>query len=115
MAKEIMPFELARHRDGTPVTRTSEINHGDKPLDTSISGRDTKINDNSGGIESKVNALISAVQTLIQHVVFHSGVPYGIPQQLMSDLSRLRIGDSSASTTALCGNAICGNAICGTN
>lgn len=111
--KEVMPFELGRDKNGRPVTHTSEINHGDEPLDQSIGGRDIKVNGNSSSIESKVNAIINCLVTLIQNVPFHSGTPYDIPQQLLSDLSLLRIGDASSPTSALCGSAICGQAICG--
>lgn len=111
---ERMPFKLARPNPNTGVTDASEIDFGDKPLDASIEGRDTKVNSNSGSIEGKVNTLISVVQTLIQNVVWWGGVPYGIPEQLNSQLQLLRIGNTSA-TTALCGSAICGQAICGTN
>lgn len=110
--KEVMPFELGRAGNGRPVTHTSEINHGDEPLDQSIGGRDTKVNGNSSSIESKVNAIINCLVTLIQNVPFYSGVPYDIPQQLLSELNLLRIGNTSQ-TTSVCGQAICGQAICG--
>lgn len=110
--KEVMPFELGRDRNGRPVTHTSEINHGDEPLDQSIGGRDTKVNGNSSSIEAKVNALISVAITIIQNVVWWEGVPYDIPQQLLSELNLLRIGNASQ-TTSVCGQAICGQAICG--
>ena len=112
---ERMPFKLARPNPNTGVTDASEIDFGDQPLDQSISGRDTKVNTNSTSIEGKVNALISVVQTLIQNVVWWGGVPYSVPQQLLSELQLLRVGDSSTATTALCGQAVCGQAICGTN
>ena len=115
MAKESMPFELKRPDANTPVTNATEIDFGNTPLDQSITGRDAKVNGNSTNIENKVNAIISCLEVLIQHVAFHSGVPYGIPQQLQSELSLLRVGDNIASDTSLCGNAICGNAICGNN
>ena len=111
-AVERLPFKLARPNPNTGVTDASEIDFEDKPLDQGIGGRDTKVNDNSENIENKVNALISCVQTLIQNVAFISGVPYNIPQQLMTELSLLRIGNSST-TSAICGQAVCGQAICG--
>lgn len=111
-AVERLPFKLARPNPSTGVTDASEIDFEGKGLDQSIGGRDTKVNDNSENIEDKVNALISCVQTLIQNVAFISGVPYDIPQQLMTELSLLRIGNSST-TSAICGQAVCGQAICG--
>ena len=110
---ERMPFKLARPNPSTGVTDASEIDFGDEALDASIEGRDTKVNSNSGSIEGKVNALIDSMTTLIQNVVFYAGVPYSIPQQLLTQLQLLRIGNIN--TTALCGSAICGQAICGTN
>lgn len=71
----------------------------------------TNIDANSGTIEGKVNTLISVVQTLIQNVVWWGGVPYGIPEELNSQLQLLRIGGGSSA--ALCGQAICGQVICG--
>ena len=114
MAKEKVAFELERPNANTPVTRTNAINHGDKPLDQCIEGRDTKVNSNSGSVEAKVNALIDCAITIIQNVPFYGGVPYKIPQQLLSRLQLLRIGDIS-STPAVCGQAMCGQTICGTN
>lgn len=114
MAKEKLPFELDRPNASTPVANASAIDLNNQPLDQSIGGRDAKVNTNSTSIEGKVNTLISVVQTLIQNVVWWGGVPYNVPQQLLSELQLLRIGDTS-STTALCGQAVCGQAICGTN
>lgn len=75
---------------------------------------ETKSDTNSTSIEGKVNAIIDTLITVIQNVVWWGGVPYNVPQQLLSDLHLLRIGNTST-TTALCGSAICGQAICGTN
>ena len=108
---ERLPFKLARPNQSTGVTDASEIDFGNQPLDQSIGGRDTKVNTNSTSIEGKVNTLISVVQTLIQNVVWWGGVPYGIPEQLNSQLQLLRIGNT---TPAICGQAICGQTICGT-
>ena len=112
MANLKLPFGLERPDANTPVTYTSEINHGNEPLDQSISGRDTKVNDNSTSLENKVNAIINCLVWIIQNVPFFSGVPYDIPQQLLSELNLLRIGNTSQ-TTSVCGQAICGQAICG--
>ena len=111
MAKEQVAFEL-ENPNGF-VTQASQIGMNGRTVAQQITGRDDKINGNSSSIESKVNALISVVQTLVPCLVFHSGVPYGIPQQLLSHLGLLRIGNSSSTTTAICGQAICGQAICG--
>ena len=111
---ERLPFKLARPNPNTGVTDASEIDMGDEPLDQSIGGRDAKVNGNSSSIESKVNAVINCLVTLIQNVAFYSGVPYDIPQQLLSELNLLRIGNASQ-TTSVCGQAICGQAICGNN
>ena len=40
MAKERMPFELARPNAGTFVTKTSEIGHNGQPLDDALEGLD---------------------------------------------------------------------------
>lgn len=42
MAKEKIAFELERPDQNTPVTRTSEINHGDSPLDEAIKSIENK-------------------------------------------------------------------------
>ena len=109
---ERLPFPLAKPNPDTFVTQASEIGMGGKTVEQQITGRDTKVNGNSENIENKVNALISCVQTLIQNVAFISGVPYDVPQQLLTELSLLRIGNSST-TSAICGQAVCGQAICG--
>ena len=111
-AVESLPFKLTRPNPNTGVTDASEIDFGDEPLDQSIGGRDTKVNGNSSFIESKVNAIINCLVWIIQNVPFVSGVPYDIPQQLLSELNLLRIGNTSQ-TTSVCGQAICGQAICG--
>ena len=113
MAKEQVAFEL-ENPNGF-VTQANQIGMNGKSVEQQMTGRDTKVNGNSSSIEAKVNALIGAVQTLIRNVVFYSGVPYGVPQQLLSDLALLRIGnnESTSTTSALCGTALCGSAICG--
>lgn len=109
---ERLPFKLARPNPNTGVTDASEIDFGDEALDASIEGRDTTVNSNSGSIEGKVNALIDCLTTIIQNVVFYAGVPYSIPQQLLTQLQLLRIGGSF---TVTCGMANCGEVLCGQN
>ena len=70
-------------------------------------------NNNSNLIENKVNALINCIQTLVSCVVFHSGTPFILPQELNTQLSLLRYYYTST-TPAICGQAICGQTICGT-
>lgn len=113
--KEAPPFPLGRPNADTFLAGADDIEMDGKSVKQQVSGRDTQVNGNSASIEAKVNALIGAVQTLIRNVVFHSGVPYGVPQQLLSDLALLRIGnnESTSTTSALCGTALCGSAICG--
>ena len=91
------------------ISRAGLMSEADKVLVTNFP---PKVDENSSGIESKVNALIDAVTIIIQNVVFHSGVPWGIPQQLLTDLSLVRIGGGTTSTSK-CGTAVCGRAICG--
>ena len=110
MAKEQVAFEL-ENPNGF-VTQANQIGMNGKSVEQQMTGRDTKVNGNSSSIEAKVNALISVAQTIIQNVVWWGGVPYDIPQQLLSELSLLRIGNTSQ-TTSVCGQAICGQAICG--
>lgn len=109
---ERLPFKLARPNPNTGVTDASEIDFEGKGLDQSISERDTKVDGNSSSLENKVNAIINCLMWVIQNVPFFSGVPYDIPQQLLSELNLLRIGNTSQ-TTSVCGQAICGQAICG--
>lgn len=75
-----------------------------------------KVDKNSLNIEGKVNALIGIVQDLVLNVAFHSGVPFGIPQSILSKLSLLRIGYDSigGDLPAICGHdTICGRVTCG--
>lgn len=116
MAKERLPFKLARPNSNIGVTDASEIDWGDEPLDKRIEGKDTKVDKNSSNIEEKVNALVGIVQDLVLNVAFHSGIPFGIPQSILSKLSLLRIGDGSSSgdLPAICGHdTICGRVTCG--
>ena len=110
MAKEQVAFEL-ENPNGF-VTQANQIGMNGKSVEQQMTGRDTRVNGNSSSIEAKVNTLISVAQTIIQNVVWWGGVPYDIPQQLLSELSLLRIGNASQ-TTSVCGQAICGQAICG--
>lgn len=110
--KEQVAFEL-ENPNGF-VTQANQIGMNGKSVEQQVTGRDIKVNDNSSSIESKVNAIINCLVTLIQNVPFHSGVPYDIPQQLLSELNLLRIGNTSQATS-VCGQAICGQAICGNN
>ena len=111
--KEQVAFEL--ENPGGFVTQASQIGMDGKPINQQIAGRDTKVNTNSGSIESKFNAMIDCMQLMIQGVVFHSGTPFISPAELNSHLELLRINSGGSSTTAVCGQAVCGQAICGTN
>ena len=85
-------------------------------LNRAVAGADEKSrtgNTNATSIESKVNALIDCLQTLIQGVVFHSGTPFVSPEELSTQLELLRY-TYSGTTPAICGQAICGQTICGT-
>ena len=114
---ESLPFPLAKPNPDTFVTQGSEIGWDDQPLTIKINaGSDAKSttgNANATSIESKVNALIDCIQSLINGVVFHSGTPFVSPQDLNSRLELLRYTYSST-TPAICGQAMCGQTICGT-
>lgn len=109
--KEQVAFEL--ENPGGFVTQASQIGMDGKSINQQIAGRDTKVNYNSGNIESKFNAMIDCMQLMIQGVVFHSGTPFVSPAELNDHLELLRISNSS--TSAKCGQAVCGVALCGTN
>lgn len=140
MAKERLPFELAKPDSNTYVTQSSEIGHNGDSLDSTFSGIEeeldtlgedvggivevangniSKNNTNSLSIEQKVNALISCVTKLVEGVVFHSGTPFVSPTALKTQLNLLRLtsasggGSTDTSTTSICGQAVCGQAICG--
>lgn len=117
MALERLPFELAKPSPDTYVTQGGEIGWDGQPLTTKINaGSDAKSttgNANATSIESKVNAIIDCLQTLIQGVVFHAGTPFVSPEELSTQLELLRYAYSST-TPAICGQAICGQTICGT-
>lgn len=68
-------------------------------------------NNNSGMIETKINALLLCVKDLITKIVFHSGTPYQIPTELQSSLILKRY--SGESSKAICGTCLCGEVICG--
>lgn len=73
-------------------------------------------NTNASALESKINALISCINSLVSKVVFYTGTPFALPQELNSqlNLSRYSYSDTTANT-ALLGSAICGQALCGNN
>lgn len=73
-------------------------------------------NTNASALESKINALISCINSLVNKVVFYTGTPFALPQELNSqlNLSRYSYSDTTANT-ALLGSAICGQALCGNN
>lgn len=92
MAKERMPFELARPDANTPVTNTSEIDHrsGDKKTPLDVITED----------------LLNTVKTIpVMTVVTRDGRKYLSINTLHPTII----------TSAMCGKAICGQAICGTN
>ena len=73
-------------------------------------------NTNASALESKINALISCINSLVNKIVFYTGTPFTLPQELNSqlNLSRYSYSDTTANT-ALLGSAICGQALCGNN
>lgn len=72
-------------------------------------------NSNSSAVEVKVNALMDCLVDVISKLVFHSGTPYTIPQELQSHLALSRYNAGGGTTTpAICGQAVCGQTICGT-
>lgn len=75
------------------------------------------INYNSSLIEQKVNAIIACLQQLMTIIVFHSGTPYQLSQQVISQLQLLRATsiDIEHSNVSVCGRAVCGCAVCGTS
>lgn len=70
-------------------------------------------NSNSDDLEVKVNALIAWANDIIKKIVFHSGTPYKMPQELQTLLSLKRLAPFDINTTSICGVAVCGNAITG--
>lgn len=116
MARLKLPFELEKPSSNEYVTQGSQIGWDGQPLTTKINaGSDAKSstgNANATSIESKVNALIGFLQTLIQGVVFHSGTPFVPPEELSTRLELLRY-TYSTTTPAICGQVLCGQAICG--
>lgn len=70
-------------------------------------------NANASAVENKVNAMMDCLVDVISKIVFHSGTPYPIPQELQEHLALSRY-NSGTTTPAICGQAICGQTICGT-
>lgn len=70
-------------------------------------------NENSRRLEQKMNSFISCILSLINSVVFHSGVPFDVSQQLTKELELVKVSEyESMPTTSVCGHAFCGYAIC---
>lgn len=95
MAKERLPFELAKPDSSTYVTQSSEIGHNGKSLNSALSG-----------IEDEFEVLAS--RTLEVKVVSKNGAKY----------LNISMGTSEPiqnNKSAVLGKAICGYAICGTN
>lgn len=102
------------------ITRAEGIYWGSDKLTSKINElNDDKSlvgNTNASALESKINALISCINGLVGKVVFYTGTPFTLPQELNSQLNLSRYSYSNtAANTALLGSAICGQAICGNN
>lgn len=102
MAKERLPFELAKPDANTYVTQSSEIGHNGKPLASAFSG----IEEEFDTLSEEVEGLAS--RTLEVKVVSKNGAKY----------LNISMGTSAPiqnNKSAVLGKAICGYAICGTN
>lgn len=89
MAELKLPFVIARQDDGTPSTRTSDINHGDVPLNKHL------------------DDLSNQIRNSVRIEVLNIG-----------DYKFLCINtntDTTQAQTAICGSAVCGLAVCGTH
>ena len=65
MAKESMPFELARPDANTPVTNTSEIDHGSGSGKQPLSGLVNSLKNNEVVIDLSTNTLTYKNKTFI--------------------------------------------------
>ena len=97
MAKESMPFELARPDENTPVTNTSEIDHG------------------TGANKKKLSQTIDALAAKTDQIQILSIKTINGLNYLNISVSDSTPSPGPSLTTSLCGTALCGYAICGTN
>lgn len=96
------------------ASRTDNIPNFDEYLQNSAQNVG-RVNYNSALIQQKINALISCIQELITIIVFHSGTPYRLPNDLQSQIQLFETVaiDTQQSHVAKCGKALCGCAVCG--
>lgn len=96
------------------ASRTDNISNFDEYLQNSAQNVG-RVNYNSALIQRKINALISCIQELITIIVFHSGTPYRLPNDLQSQIQLFETVaiNVQQSHVAKCGKALCGCAICG--
>lgn len=102
MAKEKLPFELAKPDSNTYVTQSSQIGHNGKSLEAAFSGVEDEINTIGIEVEGLAN------RTLDVKVVTRDGAKY-------LNISMGTSGPIQNNKSAVLGKAICGYAICGTN
>lgn len=105
MAKERLPFELAKPDSNTYVTQADQIGYEGKALSDKLAEIDT-LNDNITELNGNVEELSS--RTLEVKVVTRNGNKY-------LNISMASTPSTPNKKSAVLGKAICGYAVCGTN